>query len=61
MSQAIKNDFVYKNNVLQAPKNIRLDYIRKVYGLIAIEMVFTLNVIAFFMYTTYGNEFVKDK
>lgn len=57
----IENDFAYRNNVLQAPKNIRLGFIRKVYGLLAMQIMITLAVVAFFMFTPHVNEFVRAK
>lgn len=57
----IENDFAYRNNVSQAPKNIRLGFIRKVYGLLSMQILITLSVVAFFMFTPHVNEFVKVK
>lgn len=57
----IENDFAYRNNVLQAPKNIRLGFIRKVYALLSMQIFLTLTVVAFFMFTPHINEFVKTK
>lgn len=57
----IENDFAYRNNVLQAPKNIRLGFIRKVYGLLAMQIMITLAVVALFMFTPHVNEFVRAK
>lgn len=57
----IENDFAYRNNVLQAPKNIRLGFIRKVYGLLAMQILLTLSVVAFFMFTPHVDEFVQTK
>lgn len=57
----IEHDFSYRNNVLQAPKYIRLGFIRKVYGLLSLQILLTLTIVAFFMFTPHVNEFVKTK
>lgn len=57
----IENDFAYRNNVLQAPRNIRLGFIRKVYGLLATQILITLSIVAFFMFTPHVSEYVKTK
>ncbi|XP_045450964.1 protein lifeguard 4-like [Melitaea cinxia] len=45
----IENDFAYRNNVLNAGKEIRLGFIRKVYGLLTIQLLATVAIAAVFL------------
>lgn len=45
----IENDFAYRNNVLNADKEIRLGFIRKVYGLLTIQLLATVAIAAVFL------------
>ncbi|XP_077293488.1 protein lifeguard 4-like [Arctopsyche grandis] len=47
-SDDIENDFAYKNNVLQANKEIRLGFIRKVYSLLTLQLLTTVIIGAVF-------------
>ncbi|CAH2099518.1 unnamed protein product [Euphydryas editha] len=45
----IENDFAYRNNVLNADKDIRLGFVRKVYGLLTIQLLATVAIAAVFL------------
>lgn len=45
----IKNDFAYNNNVQNASLNIRLGFLRKVYGLLSIQLLLTVVIAGTFM------------
>ncbi|XP_076241766.1 protein lifeguard 4-like isoform X1 [Calliopsis andreniformis] len=45
----IENDFAYNNNVHNANINIRLGFLRKVYGLLSIQLLITVVIAATFM------------
>lgn len=45
----IEDDFAYRNNVLNADKEIRLGFIRKVYGLLTIQLLATVAIAAVFL------------
>ncbi|KAJ2943979.1 hypothetical protein O0L34_g8301 [Tuta absoluta] len=47
--ESIEDDFAYRNNVASADKEIRLGFIRKVYGLLAIQLLATVAISAVFL------------
>ncbi|KAL1491365.1 hypothetical protein ABEB36_011973 [Hypothenemus hampei] len=55
----IENDFAYRNNVAQASKNIRMAFLRKVYGLLAMQLFLTTIIGAVFMFTPPIKGFVQ--
>lgn len=55
----IQNDFAYRNNVAQATKNIRLAFLRKVYGLLTMQIFLTVIIAALFMFTPPIKGFVQ--
>ncbi|XP_066253852.1 protein lifeguard 4-like [Euwallacea similis] len=55
----IENDFAYRNNVAQATKIIRLAFLRKVYGLLTMQIFFTVIIAAIFMFTPPIKGFVQ--
>ena len=57
----IENDFAYRNNVAQATKSIRLAFLRKVYGLLTMQIFLTVIVAAIFMFTPPIKQFVQTK
>lgn len=57
----VENDFAYRNNVLQASKSIRLAFIRKVYGLLLMQILITVLVASIFMFTPPIKGFVQTK
>lgn len=59
--EGIENEFVYRNNVLQASKTIRLGFIRKVYGLLSMQLLLTIVVASIFMCTPQIKSFVHEK
>lgn len=54
----IEDDFAYRNNVLQATKAVRLGFIRKVYGLLSIQLFITVIVASVMMFTPPIKEFI---
>lgn len=57
----IENDFSYRNNVAQATKSIRLAFLRKVYGLLTMQIFLTMTVASVFMFTPPIKGFVQTK
>ncbi|KAH1013982.1 hypothetical protein HUJ04_002896 [Dendroctonus ponderosae] len=55
----IENDFAYRNNVAQATKSIRLAFLRKVYGLLTMQILLTVTIAAIFMFTPPIKVFVQ--
>ncbi|OWR43037.1 Transmembrane BAX inhibitor motif-containing protein 4 [Danaus plexippus plexippus] len=45
----IEDDFAYRNNVLNADKEIRLGFIRKVYGLLTVQLLATVAIAGVFL------------
>ncbi|XP_044267441.1 protein lifeguard 4-like [Tribolium madens] len=58
--EGIENDFAYRNNVMQASKAIRLGFIRKVYGLLSMQLLLTIVVASIFMFTPQIKSFVHE-
>ncbi|XP_066586688.1 protein lifeguard 4-like [Prorops nasuta] len=48
-NEGIENDFMYNNNVHNANINIRMGFLRKVYGLLSIQLMLTVTIAAVFM------------
>lgn len=57
----IENDFAYRNNVTNATKNIRLGFIRKVYGLLSMQLLVTVLIATLFMFTPPIKQFIHTK
>ncbi|KAJ8915619.1 hypothetical protein NQ315_003403 [Exocentrus adspersus] len=55
----IENDFAYRNNVAQATKSIRLAFIRKVYGLLTMQIFLTIIVASICMFAPPIKSFVQ--
>ncbi|CAK1600255.1 unnamed protein product [Parnassius mnemosyne] len=56
--ESIKDDFAYRNNVLNADKEIRLGFVRKVYGLLTIQLLATVAIAAVFLLVKPVQEFI---
>ncbi|KAJ8977519.1 hypothetical protein NQ317_017137 [Molorchus minor] len=56
----IAGDFAYRNNVSQATKAIRLAFIRKVYGLLTMQLLLTIVIASICMFTPPIKEFVHS-
>ncbi|KAF2902510.1 hypothetical protein ILUMI_03672 [Ignelater luminosus] len=54
----IEDDFAYRNNVLQATKGVRMAFIRKVYGLLTVQLLMTIIVASMCMFTPQIKEFI---
>ncbi|KAJ8968703.1 hypothetical protein NQ314_002158 [Rhamnusium bicolor] len=59
--EGIENDFAYRNNVSQATKAIRLAFIRKVYGLLTMQLFLTIIIASICMFTPPIKSFVQTK
>lgn len=57
----LENDFAFNNNVAGASKHVRLGFMRKVYGLLAVQLTITTIIGAVFMFTPGVKEFVQSK
>lgn len=57
----IEDDFAYRNNVLQATKGVRMAFIRKVYGLLTVQLLLTIIVASMCMFTPPIKEFIHTK
>ncbi|XP_017783240.1 PREDICTED: protein lifeguard 4-like [Nicrophorus vespilloides] len=55
----IENDFAYRNNVLQASKNVRMAFIRKVYGLLATQLFLTVIVASVCLFVEPVKNFIR--
>lgn len=55
---SITEDFAYNNNVLHATINIRMGFLRKVYGLLSVQMLMTVAVGAVCMFNTTVRSFI---
>ena len=47
----LKNDFAYHNNVAGAAKQIRMGFLRKVYGLLSVQLAMTTLIAAVMLFT----------
>lgn len=61
MDDSIENDFAYRNNVLHASKAIRMGFIRKVYGLLTMQLLLTVIVASMCMFTPQIKSFIHTK
>lgn len=57
----IEDDFAYRNNVLNATQGVRMGFIRKVYGLLTVQLLFTIVIAGSMMLTPQIQEFVHTK
>merc|ERR1712095_154182 len=61
LEAGLENDFAFNNNVAGASKHVRLGFMRKVYGLLAVQLTITTIIGAVFMFTPGVKEFVQSK
>jgi len=59
--QSIVDDFMYGNNVASSHVTIRLGFIRKVYGILSAQLLFTTLVGTVIMASTGIQDFLKEK
>lgn len=57
----IEDDFAYRNNVLNATQGVRMGFIRKVYGLLTVQLLFTAVIAGSMMLTPQIRNFVQSK
>lgn len=57
--EGIKNQFEYHNNVLGASKAVRLGFMKKVYGLLAVQLIMTTVIAAALLLTPGVKELVQ--
>lgn len=60
-SNGIQNDFAYNNNVQNANIKIRMAFLRKVYGLLSIQLLMTIIVAAICMMSEHVKLFIHQK
>ncbi|XP_048005502.1 protein lifeguard 4-like [Leguminivora glycinivorella] len=58
--ESMEDDFAYRNNVMNADKEIRLGFIRKVYGLLAIQLLATLAISTVFLQVSPVKSFIHE-
>ena len=58
--QTIQTDFAYRNNVHNADINIRMGFLRKVYGLLSIQLLMTVVVASVFVMSSTVKLYVQD-
>ena len=58
---SIVDDFMYGNNVASSHITIRLGFIRKVYGILSAQLLFTTFIGTVIMASTGIQEFLKQK
>lgn len=56
----IIDDFAYNNNVMQAATNVRLGFLRKVYGLLSVQLLISVVVSGICMFTPAVRSFVHS-
>jgi len=56
----LKNDFAYHNNVAGAAKQIRMGFLRKVYGLLSVQLAMTTLIAAVMLFTPQIKTLVHD-
>merc|ERR1711874_620649 len=57
----LEDDFAYHNNVAGASKHVRLGFMRKVYGLLSVQLSITTLIGAVFLFTPGVKEFVQER
>ncbi|XP_015114894.1 protein lifeguard 4 [Diachasma alloeum] len=60
-STSIQNDFAYRNNVYNAHIKIRMAFLRKVYGLISMQLLLTVAIAVVFVVCQPVQYFVHEK
>lgn len=58
--ESMEDDFAYRNNVMNADKEIRLGFIRKVYGLLAVQLLATLAISTVFLQVSPVKSFIHE-
>merc|ERR1712121_114265 len=61
LEAGLENDFAYNNNVAGASKHVRLGFMRKVYGLLAVQLSITTLIGGVLLFTPGVKEFVQGK
>jgi len=61
LEAGMENDFAYNNNVAGASKHVRFGFMRKVYGLLAVQLSITTLIGAVFLFTPGVKEFVQSQ
>merc|ERR1739844_217009 len=57
----LEDDFAYHNNVAGASKHVRLGFMRKVYGLLSVQLSITTLIGGVFLFTPGVKEFVQER
>lgn len=58
---SIEDDFAYRNNVANATQAVRMGFIRKVYGLLSMQLLLTVVVAAICAGTPQVKDFIHQK
>jgi protein lifeguard len=58
---SIVDDFMFGNNVANSHVTVRLGFIRKVYGILSVQLTFTAIISFFIMYFDSVSGFIKEK
>merc|ERR1712095_236857 len=61
LEAGLENDFAFNNNVAGASKHVRLGFMRKVYGLLAVQLSITTLIGGVFLFTPGVKEFVQAR
>lgn len=56
----IEDDFSYRNNVMNADKEIRLAFVRKVYGLLSVQLLATVAIASVFLLVKPVQSFIHE-
>jgi len=59
-SYSVEDDFCYRNPVAKAPVHIRLAFLRKVYGILSVQILVTALLTAFSMFTPGVKFFIQE-
>jgi len=57
---SVEDDFCYRNPVAKAPVHIRLGFLRKVYGILSVQILVTALLTAFSMFTPVVKLFIQE-
>jgi FtsH-binding integral membrane protein len=60
-ASSIENDFMYNSNVAQASTSIRLAFLRKVYGILGLQLLITTVIGSIIMASSGIKDFLNEK
>lgn len=59
-ANGIEADFAYRNNVQNADVAIRMGFLRKVYGILSVQLLLTVAIVSLFMFCKPVQEFAQN-